>query len=627
MPVPTERRLATSQPAPTAVRPAPGPTDDLAPPQVPAVSQTAPAADRSLPQSTATTSPASSLDATLDRSGVPPSARRRPTAIRPTSELRQAVAGAVARAAAQGPLLPKIPEGSADSTLQTSEPSPTSSECGPATSLFEEGPADLVAPLQPAAQHGPVVAPETLTSAGDHTGDPHEDFARLAGAHPLAGTAPRRRGNRPSVAPAGSRLSAVEASQPSPVQEATGAGGAPESPFAGSSSEAAQASEPHSPQPEPVQLEPALDATVPEVETPGTAAPELHFPGLSNTGAPSWPIGERRSFARQARKPLPAALQAVVASESAQGDPGEQASKPTSSGQPSEPADALLGREAVHTEAKRELERANMPGVIRRYASAIAIVVLFVAAAGAAAGIAALRGPVNHPGVPRATLKRAANNVALKNSDFPLTWHVSNDALTAGSYGFGSVFNSPAVVKSWLATHPSCATGLNDVRAGMTASDGETTAVAFTQATSSDPLGGSWQIADLVAFHSSSAQLRKDLATTRSALAAPGTRACIDRFWSAALLAGLPPGSSISLSVSQPPLPVLPGNPSTWVMAMGGTATVRNIALPFRFEVTSFAIGREQVSFVTSSKLAPLPLSLTQALLVVLATRAERQAS
>ena len=64
-----------------------------------------------------------------------------------------------------------------------------------------------------------------------------------------------------------------------------------------------------------------------------------------------------------------------------------------------------------------------------------------------------------------------------------------------------------------------------------------------------------------------------------------------------------------------------------WVMAMGGTATVRSIALPFRFEVTSFAVGRDQVLFATSSKLAPLPLSLDQALLVVLATRAELPAS
>jgi hypothetical protein len=117
-----------------------------------------------------------------------------------------------------------------------------------------------------------------------------------------------------------------------------------------------------------------------------------------------------------------------------------------------------------------------------------------------------------------------------------------------------------------------------------------------------------------------------DLATLRS-LTGPAARACIDRFWSAAMLAGLPAGSHVSLSVSQPPIPVLPGNPPVWVMAMGGTAIIRNIASPFRFEVTSFAVGRAQVTFATSSTLAPLPFSLDQTLLAVLATRAQQRAS
>ena len=44
--------------------------------------------------------------AVLDKSVLPPTARRRPSTTRSPAELRQAVAGAVARAAAQGPLIP-----------------------------------------------------------------------------------------------------------------------------------------------------------------------------------------------------------------------------------------------------------------------------------------------------------------------------------------------------------------------------------------------------------------------------------------------------------------------------------------------------------------------------------------
>jgi hypothetical protein len=93
------------------------------------------------------------------------------------------------------------------------------------------------------------------------------------------------------------------------------------------------------------------------------------------------------------------------------------------------------------------------------------------------------------------------------------------------------------------------------------------------------------------------------------------------------MLAGLPDGSHISLSVAPAALPALPGSPPLWAMSMGGTAVVRGVTLPFRFEVISFAVGHAQVSFTSSSKLAPLPLSLNQALLVVLATRAELQTS
>ena len=73
---------------------------------------------------------------------------------------------------------------------------------------------------------------------------------------------------------------------------------------------------------------------------------------------------------------------------------------------------------------------------------------------------------------------------------------------------------------------------------------------------------------DVVAFHSSAAQVGTDLAALRRLVADPTARACIDRFWAAALLTELPAGSRVSLSVSQPPLPVLPGNPPVWVILL-----------------------------------------------------------
>ena len=474
----------------------------------------------------------------------------------------------------------------------------------PTTPPLGARPSALVAPIEPATETQPAIATEIPTDAGQRAPDPYEEFARLAGEHALAATAPRRRSNRPSTASAtGSPPSAVEAP------------------------------EPRSTQPRPAQVESAPpDSPLPDIETPATSDPELHFPLhfplLSNREDPSWPIGERRSVARQARKPLPAALQAVVASDVAQTDAGEPASKPTASRQPAEPTEALLGGAAASTEATKGPDTGKKPGVIRRYASAIAIVVLFVAAAGAAAGIAAFRGPVALPGLPTAAQdKAAANDVVLRTSDFPPSWRVYKAGFTASSYGVGSVFATPAIVGSWLTTHPACATDLNSVSAALTASDGNVTAVSSTEAASANPLGGWWQTADVVAFHTGAPQVSTDLAALRSFITGPAARACIDRFWSAAMLAGLPAGSHVSLSVSQPPIPVLPGNPPVWVMAMGGTAIVRNIASPFRFEVTSFAVGRAQVTFATSSTLAPLPFSLDQTLLAVLATRAQQRAS
>jgi len=498
--------------------------------------------------------------------------------------------------------MPRGPEESDAVTLEASNSSKMWPHYSPPTPAPGEDPSALVAAIEPETDAQQTLAPEIPADAGQKTLDPYEDFARPAGEHALAGTAPRRRSNRPSSGPAtaaGSPPSTVESSDPLSTQ----------------SSQA--------------HLEPTPpDPSFTDVATPATSEPGLHFPGLSDSEEPSWPIGERRSVARQARKPLPAALQAAVSSNVAQVDPGESASQPVASRQPPEPTEALLGGAGASTEAGKEPPTGKKPGIIRRYASAIAIVLLFVAAGGAVAGIAAFRGPVTQPGLPtRAQDQAAADNVVLRASDFPTAWRVSKSGITASSYGIGSALVTPAIVHSWITAHPACAGDLNSLSAALTASGGTVTAVASTHATAADPLGGSWQAADVVAFHSSAAQVSTDLAAMRSLLAEPAARACINRFWSAALLAGLPRGSYLSLSVSQPPSPVLPGNPSVWVMAMGGTATVRSIALPFRFEVTSFAVGRAQVSFVTSSKLAPLPLSLDQALLVVLATRAELPAS
>ena len=290
--------------------------------------------------------------------------------------------------------------------------------------------------------------------------------------------------------------------------------------------------------------------------------------------------------------------------------------------------ESLFAGPSASTEENKGPAAGRKPGIIRRYGSAIAIVVLFVAAGGVAAGIAAFRGPVTAPGLSNSAEEQAAaDNVVLRAGDFPRPWRLTTAPVAPDSYGVGSVLANAAIVHSWVATHPSCSMDITTVSAALTASAASATAMASTQATATDPLGGSMQTTDVVAFHSSAKRAHADLAKLRPLLAEPAARSCIDLFWAAALLAGLPSGSQVSLSVSQPPTPALPGNPPVWIMSMGGIATVRGIALPFRFEVASFATGRAQVLFASSSKLVPLPLSLDQALLVVLATRAERQAS
>ena len=548
------------------------------------------------------------------RGAFPPSARRRGKPARPTSELRQAVAGAVARAAAQGPLLGRDPEDAENGRPGSSASAATARAAEvPGEDLFGAAgePASAVALPRRRSNRlsaSPTASPPAVT----------EDTSPLAAVEAQAGPGPT--GPGPGTVAEPEAVAATGTEPPAVVEPEAVAATGTELPAV------VEASAPDGAVSEAQAGEPLPVAEVAELRSSEPAA-KLHFPALGERGEPSWPIGERRSSARQARKPLPAALQAVVASDIAQSGLGEPA-KPAASGQGPEPTDALLGTTGASAEADNEPGTGAKPGLLRRYASAIAIVVLFAAAGGAAAGVAALRGPVSRPGLPTAAQdKAAANRVVLKSGDFPSSWHVSTAGFSASSYGFGSVFATPAVLNAWLVTNPACATALEGVSAAVTASAGNTTAEAATQATSSGSLDGSWQTADVVAVHTSAAQLRNDLAAMGSLVADPSARACIDRYWSAALLAPMPAGSRLSLSVSQSAPPVLPGSPPAYVMSMGGTATVRGVTVPFRFEVTSFAVGREQVSFVSSSKLAPLPLNLDRSLLVVLATRAEQQAS
>ncbi len=473
--------------------------------------------------------------------------------------------------------------------------------------------------------------------------DPYDDFVRMAGERALSEAVPRRRSNRPAASSLGTSL-VEEAMPPDLGTESLPADGAVHAAdsdmaqvvsAAPSEPELAGPSEPELAGPaEPELAGPAEPAGSgePELVSPaepelvGSGGQELHFPRSSDGEGAAWPIGERRSFARQARKPLPAALQAVVAAEVAQGESGTQASEPLASKQPQAPT-PLLGTATMNREQGPAQVTAKKPGVIRRYGSAIAVVALFVAAAGAAGGIAAFRGPTQ-PGLTTvAQAQQAADNVILRTGDFPPPWHVAKTAVTASSYGVASGLVTPSLVRSWTASNPGCATDIQSVSAALTASDNNAAAVASSQAAAADPLGGSWQTADVVAIGSDTKAVRRDLAALRSLLTAPAARSCVNRFLSASMLAGLPDGSHISLSATAASLPALPSSPPTWAMSMGGTAVVRGVTLPFRFEVVSFAVGHAQVSFISSSKLAPLPLSLNQALLVVLATRAELQTS
>jgi hypothetical protein len=271
---------------------------------------------------------------------------------------------------------------------------------------------------------------------------------------------------------------------------------------------------------------------------------------------------------------------------------------------------------------------AKRPGRIRRYASAIAVVALFIAAGGVAAGIAAFRSPATSNNLSTLPGQAAvARLITLKAKDLPPTWHVSNSGSLASSYGPGSVLATPAIVHAWAAAHPACAAVLDGVGAAMLSTLGRSAVTARTLATTENPYGGSWQVADIVAVRADSAEASSGLAGLSSVFENPVADDCVAKLWTASLVSALPVGSVVNVFVVQPPIPVLPGNPVVWAMAMSGSAVVHRTLEPFRFEVFTFATGRIEVAFTTSSTSGPLPSKLGSSLLAALATRAERQAS
>ena len=337
---------------------------------------------------------------------------------------------------------------------------------------------------------------------------------------------------------------------------------------------------------------------------------------------PPFAFGERRSAARQARKPLPAALQEAVAAGAAQ-DLNEAVSQPGGKGPRSAESKGVKG-ETTKAAGTQDCDT-KPPGIIRRYGSAIAIVVLFLAAGGVAAGIAAFRGPVTPPGSSTAAQDQAASaSAVLTGAQFPASWHTTTARSAVSSFGLSSPLVSPASVQAWLAGNKVCSADLNAVSSAMTPSVGNVTAVAYSQASTTNPLGGQWQIADAIAFHTSRGEVNSDVARMQSVLSKTSARRCVARFWSASLQAQLPSGSLVMMTVSPRAMPQLARKPDGWAMEMQGTETVGQSSIPLRCQVTSFAEGRAQVYFVVSSKGAALPELTAARVLFSLATQSER---
>jgi len=485
----------------------------------------------------------------------------------------------VARAAAQGPLAPPSPE---------TEPEDAAKEELPAHRWYEEEPSEEEpaeqgwheeesSVLEPERPWGPPAYPADFSGRQP---DPFEELAKLAREYAAARVVPRRHTDHPLDKPAD-----TYSYGPTPAETA------------------------------PTFAEPG--------PTPGEPGPSAASAGLAQGHEEQvpWPVGERRSAARQARKPLPAALQAAVASGAA-GPELDTVLSPRPSKQQPGTTERVQNSAAV-ADGKR-------PGVLRRYAAALAIVVLFVAAGAAAVGIAALHHHTTRHAPTPAQDRAAASRAVLGVSDFPAGWtatKITNGSTVTAYYGVGSVLVTPSIVQPWVAAHPGCATTLGAVSTAMTPSAGNPVALASSRATATNPSGGSWQIADSVAFHVTAAQVASEVASMRTLLAHSTARGCISHFFDSALLAEMPARSRVVATVSQLSVLSLPGNPSLWAMSMSGTATVRHVAVPVYFDFASFAAGRAEVSFAAASRSVPLPGSLQQRWLATLAMRAEHLTS
>lgn len=542
-----------------------------------------------------------------------PSARRRPSRVRSTSDLRSAVAGAVTRAAAQGPLMPRGQERDvvSDSSQERDETTVEPEGAGPTDSAGQRPPA-AEAPPSDATFEVPTADTEEDPS------DYHAELAQLYGE-----IAARDAWTTPSEVP----LANVVISHESPIAPLSHSEAVVESEAAlaetlldaafineaienatlvGTTPVTEAFTGPVGVDGDP--LEPVAELL--DKEQP-SAQVDPQSEGIREED-PSWAFAERRSAARQARKPLPAALKEAVAAGAAQ---DESVSHP-GFGNPSQstrsrPQDSGDGQSTGKGKTKKA-------GVLRRYGSAIAIVVLFVAAGGAAAAIAAFRGPVAPP-APTTT----ATYPGAANTDFPSAWHESSGN-SPTSYGLGSALVTASTVSAWLTKHVTCSGDLDAVSAAMTPNKDNATAVAYTQATTTNPLGGPWQIADAVALNTSAAALSNDIAKIRAVLGTAKAQQCVAGFWSTALRAELPAGSLVMMNVSLRAVPNLPGRPLGWVMKMIGSAVLNHVSLPLRFQITVFAAGRTEVFFVVSSKGAALPGNLAGKLLGDLATQAER---
>jgi hypothetical protein len=642
--------------------------------------------------------------------------------------LRDAVAGAVARAAAQGPLIPR--------NADEDEPSPEGPQASEDAERWLAGPDASWKEVDPSLPVAPVDTEQTQDTEGDVAGsgtapaaDPYEEFTRLAGEYASAGSAPPLHAGHTAVWPASTTPTGEEAPDAeeagAPLTDASDAQGPvevqdivvdiaisddsavgaealevvareaaalemvtretvvlqavvleeeavleeavleeavleeavldeaaheEEHPGEAVRDEPSAEVEPEDAAPGTTMPDdttpdaPTTEEPIPEAEIPEDATPEDATGEDATTAADSdeaaqedatpeqvtqedaaWPFGERRSAARQARKPLPAALQEAVAAGVAQ-DLAQSTSQ-SEGGHASVPADGPRAKADGPGAATGKRLDAQTPGLLRRYGSAIAIVVLFVAAGGVAAGIAAFRGPVNPTGPSTAARDQAAANAAvLTSADFPSGWHVSPASSPVGAYGLGSQLVTPSVVQTWRASHPNCSAELNDVSEAMTPAFGNVTAVAYTQAATTNPLGGPWQIADAVAFHTSATDVGSAMAAMRSLLDQPKSQQCVAQFWSAALRPQFPKGSSVTMRVEPLAIRPLPGRPSGWAMKMTGTAVVRHERVPLRFEITSLAAGRAEVFLVVSSQAAALPANLAARLLRTLAVRAKRLA-